>query len=239
MSATATSESSGDSCRCGCGARQHGSSGCHHHNLANCRNIRAPRRIHSLLALPLVLFVLLHLSILTLGWSVRDYDSAADWLLTLAEQFKLVEVALLLLIVAQAIVGFHLLQRSGLRYHAEHCREDRVLPYFLQRWSGAVILLFLLVHLPLVEWRLATATFAGARDALLMRQPLMAGFYALTILAVAWHVGNGIWTASALWGWRQSRVWPWLGLSVSAGLAILLAGAVALGAFVFERKGFP
>jgi succinate dehydrogenase / fumarate reductase cytochrome b subunit len=232
MSATATSEpADGGSCRCGCGTHRHGQRQQQEHHHANCRKIRAPRRLHSLLAAPLALFVLLHLLLLTSATAPAHYQRVASGLSSLAAKFHLLETVLLLLIVVQSFIGLRLLLHSGLRYRTARCQEDRQLPYFLQRWSGVVILVFLLVHLPMLELRLAGPTLAAAQTAMLIRHPLMTGFYALTIGAVGWHLGNGVWTAASLWGWRQSRPALWLGLSVFFGSTLAIGGGIALCAF--------
>jgi succinate dehydrogenase/fumarate reductase cytochrome b subunit len=123
----------------------------------------------------------------------------------------------------------------------------RNLWYILQRVSAVVILFFVMVHL--LAWRFGPLRAAG-NDHLFwdaMRQeflhsPLFLAIYLLGFVAVAFHVGNGLWTFSLTWGIivgeRAQRTW----MAICGGIGVILllvqVGAV-IGMMVYPEADIP
>lgn len=241
MSDTAISSHRNGGCGCGGhGARHqhhHIGGSCHHeekpaagHHQCGCRGVRTLRRTHAALGVLLIVFLFAHLGIAALALVPPRYDAAASLLRSIAARYPVLEIALFAVLAAQAVTGLWLLKRSGLSFNASRCGGESPMRYFLQRWSGVVLLAFLALHLVTARWQ-AAPDFAGARQALLIGHPAMALFYVFAVAAVAFHAGNGIWTGAMAWGLRE-RIKPlWITLSLAAALVLAIAGAAAVGAF--------
>ena len=243
--------------KCACGGHghsrakakeQHSGCGCHaspapqppppelapeaHSCGGDCRGIRTTRRLHAALGVLLMGFLLLHLGVASLGWAPARYDAVAARLRHLSEQLPFLEIGLLLAITVQILVGIQLLIRSGLGIKASRCKEDDRLRYFLQRWSGLFLLLFLTVHLALFKlWPSAPSFAAASVRFTLGGNGFWIGF-TLPITGLAFHAGSGLWTGASVWGVRDRHPRFWLGLAGAAGGLIALLGFGAFFAFV-------
>jgi succinate dehydrogenase/fumarate reductase cytochrome b subunit len=237
--------------KCGCGGHDkkpapeeqpHTGCGCHgssapaepgaHSCGGGCRGIRTPRRIHAALGLLLTFFLFFHLGIAALGWLPNRYNAAAAGLKHFSDRFPVIEAALLLLIAAQTIIGIRLLIRSGLRYRSSRCKEDGPFRYFLQRWSAAILLVFILAHLAMFKLRSPELSFVSvSRRFTLGGNPFVILFYILALAGIAFHAGNGLWTGASVLGWRDRHPRFWLGMAGAGGAMIALLGFIALLAF--------
>jgi succinate dehydrogenase / fumarate reductase cytochrome b subunit len=178
-------------------------------------------------------FLLLHLGVGSLGWMPARYNASAAWLRHLSTQIPLLEVGLLLVIVAQILLGLRLLIRSGLGIKASRCKEDDRLRYFLQRWSGLILLIFLVVHLALFTlWKGAPSLAATSARFTLGANPFWISFTLLVLAGLAFHAGNGLWTGASVWGVRDRHPRFWLGVATAVGGVITMLGFGAFFAFV-------
>ena len=133
--------------------------------------------------------------------------------------------------------------------------------YTLQRWTGIIALVFILLHIATLRWRWdllgwftpfygrgyeAPGMPQALRDVplsmpltayALQVSPAVALLYIVGALAVVFHWSNGLWTAAITWGLTISekgmRRWGW----VCAGLFVALTvffGAAIVGAMAFD-----
>lgn len=178
-------------------------------------------------------FLLLHLGVASLAWIPMRYHAAAAWLSHLSTQIPFLEIGLLFVVAAQILVGLRLLFRSGLGIKASRCKEDDRLRYFLQRWSGLILLLFLVVHLALFKlWPSVPSLAAASVRFTLGGNSFWIAFTLVAMAALAFHAGNGLWTGASVWGVRERHPSFWLRLAATAGCVIALLGFTALIAFV-------
>ncbi|HMN97149.1 MAG TPA: hypothetical protein PKC43_11540 [Phycisphaerales bacterium] len=115
--------------------------------------------------------------------------------------------------------------------------------YVLQRWSGYVGVLFIFFHVSTLRWGWTygglIATFDAERASSTTAQHLqqggllMAAIYLVCVLALVFHLANGLWTAAITWGLTISvaaqRRWG----CVCAAVGIALAAATVLSVVGF------
>lgn len=244
MSDIATSETPhARSGGCGCG-HSHGSSGCgcggaHSHAKASsshsgcgCRGIRGLRRTHALLGAVLIIFVALHFAASATAFFPARYESLALFLRDLVEKAPPLQLGLFALLAAQAVTGILLLKRSGLRLRSARCQGDSPLRYFIQRWSGLIIFVFLVVHIAMAKLRIAHPDVASVREGLFAGNGFLIALYVLAVAATLFHLANGTWTAASVWGLRDARPRAWLGLSFFLGILLATLGVLALWPFI-------
>jgi succinate dehydrogenase hydrophobic anchor subunit len=182
--------------------------------------------------LALTFFLFMHLGVAALGLIPARYDAAAMALRHLSEKLPILDAALLILIAAQTAVGIRLLIRSGLSYRSSRCKDDGRLRYFFQRWTAVLLLAFLALHLAMFKLLPGQPTFATVSHRFTFGgNPFLTAFYALVIVAIAFHAGNGLWTGASVWGKRDARPRLWLGIAGASGTIIALLGFIALRAF--------
>jgi len=102
--------------------------------------------------------------------------------------------------------------------------------YVLQRWTGALALLFIGYHVWTVRF-LSHGKTTYADIAQTMSNPLFASIYAVGILSASLHLGNGLWNFACKWGLAvtapSQRAAGWFGALVAlafsvVGLAIIV-----------------
>jgi len=185
------------------------------------------RRLHSLLGLvPLGAFLVFHL------WENSQSRFGA-------EHYNEEVVAALqgmnyLVLIEVVVIALPLLFHAG--YGLVIIASGRAEPlgypyarnwlYWLQRWSGVGLILFLLLHVGLTriaglfDPAIAADVFGHMQAAL--SQPLVFAFYLLGMWLAVVHLANGLATAAIVWGLTTSaaaqRRFGWL----CVGLALLL-----------------
>jgi len=236
---------------CGCGGHDHMESkaqephagcGCHpapppndpkpHSCGGGCRGIRRSRRLHAALGVLLLGFLFLHLGVASLGWVPARYDRASAWLRYLSETLPFLEVLLLMAVALQVLVGVKLLLRAGLGYSASRCKEDDRGRYYLQRWSALILLIFVILHVVSFKlWPVGSVLAEATGRFTLGGNPLMIAFSFLAVVALAFHLGNGLWTGASVWGVRELYPRLFLFLALAIGGVIALLGLNAWAAF--------
>jgi len=203
---------------CGCGG--HAAHAKTNHSCAT----RNWRRVHAALGAGIILFLLLHLGVAALAFSPTTFEAAAARLRDWSAQAPLLLFALLGVLVVQAVTGGRLMSpgRHGTR-HGEN-------PLFMsaQRWSGALVLVFLLVHLLMALGRGVDITPSAARTTLFAGHPWLVGFYGISIVGLAWHAGHGVWTGASSWNVRDRNPALWRAVAIVTGLVLAALGGVAL-----------
>ncbi len=228
-----------------------------------CQSLRPYRRVHAVLGVVLGLFIVAHLSVLATALAPERFSQNSHALHVLSENLPFVEIIAVLLPAAVLLVcGVYLLYKAGLKYHVNKCNRGGKMRYFLQRLSAAVLLAFLLIHVTVFsQWGLqrfytsahaqpvadgAPAPTAMTYDSVVGKMAatlggtaasplgvLSLGMYLIAIVAVAYHLANGLWTGAIIWDLCKSdsakRRW---GICCAAiGIIIGAIGIVAWYAF--------
>jgi succinate dehydrogenase / fumarate reductase cytochrome b subunit len=195
------------------------------------------KRVFSLLGLFFGGYVLVHLvTNATLFASPRLFQENVNRIHSLGPALPLVEWTFIFLpILFHALVGWAII--LGATPNLSSYRYVGNVRYMLQRVTAIVLFFFIVFHL----WHmhhygralgggefdpeLAASTTAKALHPLPIRL-----IYALGVLATAFHLGNGIWTAGVTWGlWltpaaqRRANVIAW-----GVGILIMALGILAL-----------
>lgn len=81
------------------------------------------------------------------------------------------------------------------------------------RWTGVIVLLFLVYHLSDFTWRLVNTAPEGAslREVVIasFSTPAIAGFYILANVALGVHLFHGVWSLFQSMGWNNRRFNHW------------------------------
>lgn len=243
-----------ESAACGCGGshapaegEKPGGCGCGHHHAeaaespsaekggCKCKGLMPFRRWHSAAGVVFGLFAVGHLLMVSMAWSPVRFDENAKALHVLASNLRWLEglgIALPLAVVLGC--GGYLLCNAGLRYDVKKCNRGGKLRFFLQRISALAILGFLAVHLAGFNRWASSPTFDPQNAYASTRAILSGGFglvyavYLLGLVALAYHLANGLWTAAIAWKLtatpEQQQAWGRVCL-VIGGLLSLLAVA--------------
>lgn len=166
------------------------------------------RRLHSLSGIvPVGVFLCVHL---TVNASIVAGQDAFQFAVDLIHKMnnlgilKPVEVLFIFIPIAfHAVFGLVIWFSGNQNMSAyRYCGNVR---YTLQRWTGILAMIFILVHLWHVHWIIpggidfdAHAAAASAVEA--MKAPWAAPVYALGLLCAVFHLANGIWTFLITWG---------------------------------------
>jgi len=157
------------------------------------------RKIHSLLGIiPLGLFLLEHLianSTAILGEAA--FSKTVDFLLSLPGLWVLELLLIFLPLIFHSIMGVIIvLQASNNPKNYPYLRNWM---FYLQRISGLIIFGFLLFHLFTVKFSHSTGSLFETLHAQLSN-PTILVFYALSLIAAAFHFCNGLWGFAINWG---------------------------------------
>ncbi|MGP6191774.1 MAG: hypothetical protein ACLPSH_17250 [Vulcanimicrobiaceae bacterium] len=204
-----------------------------------CKKVKPYRRAHGLFALAFGAFLIVHLLINASALQPARFGNNVAALRALTSALPALELlAIGLPLIGLIACGLYLLQKAGLHYPARGCNRGNKVRYFLQRTSALVILAFVAFHLvTLSTWGLHGGAFEPARPyasvAAALAAPTVKAFYLLAILAVSYHLANGLFTGVGPWGLMRSdegrRRWRWVCTAVGLSLAAL--GSVAWYAF--------
>jgi succinate dehydrogenase / fumarate reductase cytochrome b subunit len=165
------------------------------------------RRLHSLSGIvPVGVFLCIHLSVnASIMAGPRAFQFAVDQIHNLSNLgiLKVVEVVFILIPIAfHAVVGVIIWLTS--QPNVTRYRYGGNIRYTLQRWTGILAILFIIIHLRHVHWILGSAAF-DAHDAAGSTVRAMAGawtglVYLIGVLCAVFHFANGIWTFLITWG---------------------------------------
>jgi succinate dehydrogenase / fumarate reductase cytochrome b subunit len=165
------------------------------------------KRIHSLMgAIPLAAFVILHFTLNSFVFAgPQTFDRVVSTLhsFPLTPLFEIVFIAIPLLI--HVMMGLVLVYRSSANVISYNSYRNWM--YFLQRLSGFVALAYVIFHV----WaaRLAPAVGGGHATHAYMRGHFgptwVKVFYIIGIVAIVFHLANGLTSALITWGITQGR----------------------------------
>jgi succinate dehydrogenase / fumarate reductase cytochrome b subunit len=206
-----------------------------------CKGIRPYRRMHSLAGLAFALFIGVHFMTGASALSPHAFQVNANLLRSLAAQVPGIElIAVALPLLALIALGGRLLIEAGLSPARKRCDRGGKVRYFLQRISALVILSFVLYHVATLSgWGIGGGLFDPERPfdsvvAAVRANAAVSAFYLLAIVAVSYHLANGLWTGAIGWGVvtteRAKRTWELACLAF--GIALCSTGVAAWYAFV-------
>ena len=166
------------------------------------------RRLHSLSGIiPIGVFLCIHLSInASIIAGPRAFQFAVDQIHKLNNVgiLKVVELVFIFIPIAfHAIVGVMIWLTS--KPNAMQYRYGGNIRYTLQRWTGIITIVFILLHLWHVHWIIPGGSefdpHAAPQTVVAALQAWWWGpAYAIGVLCAVFHLANGVWTFLIVWG---------------------------------------
>src|SRR5690625_2318206 len=164
------------------------------------------RRLHSLLGvLPISIFVIQHLIINHFAvYGEESFNKAANFMGSLPFVLVLETVIIYLPILFHAILGVYIVFVA--RNNVKSYGYLRNWLFYLQRITGIITLIFIAWHV--WQTKIQIEFFGASLDYTLMEQvltqPVYFWFYIVSILAVVFHMANGLWSFCVSFGIAQS-----------------------------------
>lgn len=199
--------------------------------------------------MPIGVFVMFHL-FTNMQMAFSTFQHEVDWIHSMPALLFLEVFGLWLPIAFHA--GLGLVYTFNAKYNTRHYRYGGNWRYTLQRVTGILALIFILVHVATLRWRwpilgehtpffawgwavpgsggelvpLATATTALAIQSSL----LVILLYVVGVFSAVFHLANGLWTAAITWGLtltqQAQRRWGYVCIAIFLGLASFSAMAL-------------
>jgi len=164
------------------------------------------RRLHSLLGVvPIGLFVVQHLIINHfIVYGEESFNKAAGFMGNLPFVLALEILIIYLPLIFHAVLGVYIVFTA--RNNVKSYGYGRNWLFFFQRITGIITLIFIVWHV--WQTRIQVALGNTEVNAQLMQdiltQPFYYWFYIVSILAVVFHLANGLWGFAVTWGLAQS-----------------------------------
>ena len=185
----------------------------------------------------LSLFLLTHLIGNSISfWGREAYNSYAEKLHSLGVMVYIFEIGLLALFLIHIITGIILylenLQARPSRYSVNSSEGGRSWGSRTMPYTGALIFVFIIVHLLNFHFTDKSLAVADLVRELLSRPPL-AFFYIVSLLAVALHLSHGAWSLFQSIGFNHDKynrllLKGALAFSIVVGLVFILIPVLAL-----------
>ncbi len=164
------------------------------------------RRLHSLLGVvPIGIFVVQHLIVNHfVVYGEESFNKAAGFMSSLPFVLVLEIVVIYLPILFHAILGVYIVLAT--RNNTRKYGYFRNWMFLLQRISGIITLIFIAWHV----WQTRVQVALGNAEVNyqlmegILTQPFYFWFYIISILAVVFHLANGLWSFCVSWGIAQS-----------------------------------
>ncbi|TCP32138.1 succinate dehydrogenase subunit C [Scopulibacillus darangshiensis] len=197
------------------------------------------RRLHSFLGVvPIGLFLIVHLTVNWFATRGPDaFNKASQFMEDLPYLLVLEIVLIYLPILFHAIYGVYIAFQA--KNNANRYGYFRNWMFFLQRWSGIFLVIFIAWHV--WETRIAMALgqaldFGMMAD--ILSNPAMLVFYIVGVLAAVFHFSNGLWSFMVTWGItvspRAQRISTYATVVVFILLSIVGVGAL----FAFTNSSY-
>ncbi len=189
------------------------------------------RRIHSFLGVvPIGLFLIVHF---TVNWFATrgpaSFNKAAGFMEHLPYLLFFEIVLIYLPILFHAIYGVYIAFQA--KNNVKRYGYFRNWMFFLQRWSGIFLVIFIAWHVweTRIQMALGHALNFQMMSAIL-DNPGMFVFYVVGVLATVFHFSNGLWSFCVTWGIsvspRAQKLTTYLTVVVFIFLAIVGIGAL-------------
>lgn len=164
------------------------------------------RRLHSLLGVvPITIFVVQHLIINHfIVYGEERFNKAAQFMGNLPFVLALEIFVIYLPILFHAILGVYIVFVA--RNNVKRYGFFRNWMFYLQRITGIITLIFIVWHVwqTRVQVALGNAEVNAQLMENILSQPFYFWFYIISILAVVFHLANGLWGFAVSWGIAQS-----------------------------------
>lgn len=164
------------------------------------------RRLHSLLGVvPISIFVVQHLIINHFVVYGEDkFNKAAGFMGDLPFVIALEIFVIYLPILFHAILGVYIVFTA--RNNVKRYGFLRNWLFFLQRITGIITLIFIVWHVWQTRIQVALGNAEVNYELMegILTQPFYFWFYIISILAVVFHLANGLWGFCVSWGIAQS-----------------------------------
>ncbi|MBO1002697.1 succinate dehydrogenase cytochrome b558 subunit [Pseudogracilibacillus auburnensis] len=164
------------------------------------------RRLHSLLGVvPIGIFVVQHLIVNHfVVYGEESFNKAANFMGSLPFVLALETFVIYLPILFHAILGVYLVLNT--RNNPRRYGFFRNWMFLLQRVTGIITLIFIAWHV----WQTRVQVALGNTEVNfqlmegILTQPFYFWFYLISIIAVVFHLANGLWSFCVSWGIAQS-----------------------------------
>jgi succinate dehydrogenase / fumarate reductase cytochrome b subunit len=199
------------------------------------------KRIHSFIGIvPLGVFLLFHFIFhASSNQGAHVYDGRLSWLYSLPLHMAAAVLLVYLPLLYHAIAGLIITFRARVNWPQYPYFGN--FKYVIQRLTAVGLLLFIPAHLVKARFTefFLHEHMSWAHEALALRpdsphfNPLSAPSYVLGILAVSFHLANGLWTFGITWGITpgpRSQRWS-ARFSIFVFIALALLGLYALSGF--------
>jgi len=164
------------------------------------------RRLHSLLGVvPIGIFVVQHLIVNHfIVYGEESFNKAAGFMGNLPFVLALEIFVIYLPLIFHAVLGVYIVLNAKNNVGTYGFARNWL--FFLQRITGIITLIFVVWHV--WQTRIQVALGNAEVNAQLMQdilqQPFYFWFYIISILAVVFHLANGLWGFAVSWGIAQS-----------------------------------
>lgn len=164
------------------------------------------RRLHSLLGVvPIGIFVVQHLIVNHfIVYGEESFNKAAGFMGSLPFVLALEIFVIYLPLIFHAVLGVYIAFTA--KHNVGKYSFGRNWLFFFQRLTGIITLIFIVWHV--WQTRIQVALGNAEVNAELMQniltQPFYFWFYIISILAVVFHLANGLWGFAVSWGIAQS-----------------------------------
>lgn len=168
-------------------------------------------------------FLLVHLAGLTVTFRGKSaFNSYSGHLHAIGVPLHVLEGILALIFLLHILTGLtlYLDNRAARPIRYAGPARDRNWRAWAMPYTGALILLFLLIHL--ANFRFAAKTLAiGEQVKTVLSSPGLAAFYLFSLSALTLHASHGLWSLLQSLGINHPRYNPWLRIgSLSTALLI-------------------
>jgi len=164
------------------------------------------RRLHSLLGVvPIGIFVVQHLIVNHfVVYGEESFNKAAGFMGSLPFVLALEIIVIYLPILFHAILGVYIVFTA--RNNPKNYGFFRNWMFLLQRITGIITLIFIAWHVWQTRIQVALGNAEVNYELMegILTQPFYFWFYIISILAVVFHLANGLWGFCVSWGIAQS-----------------------------------
>ena len=164
------------------------------------------RRLHSLLGVvPISIFVVQHLVVNHFAVYGEDkFNKAANFMANLPFVLALETFIIYLPILFHAILGVYIVFVT--RNNTRRYGYFRNWMFLLQRISGIITLVFIAWHVWQTKIQIALGNVELNYSLMenILSEPFFFWFYIISIIAVVFHLANGLWSFFVSWGIAQS-----------------------------------
>lgn len=164
------------------------------------------RRLHSLLGVvPIGIFVVQHLIINHfIVYGEESYNKAAGFMGNLPFVLALEIFVIYLPLIFHAVLGVYIAFTA--KHNLGNYKFGRNWAFFFQRITGIIALIFIVWHVWQTRVQVALGNAEVNADMMynILQQPFYFWFYIISILAIVYHLANGLWGFLVSWGIAQS-----------------------------------